>query len=168
MGVSCSILSVCPIHGLDLDQRGYIVRLPGCWSLTARSWPEMAIPDCAQPEVYREARQFQRLAIDYSTSLSPTSRESCQTQLATSMAVRIADAAVIAGLLGILCLYPPYLLVLRTPSEEPPSLASSTTRNISCDSKHRYSTEILSLNPLMIYISNFVRQEELHYLLTLG
>ncbi|KAK5718303.1 hypothetical protein LTR17_015656 [Elasticomyces elasticus] len=37
-----------------------------------------------------------------------------------------------------------------------------------CDHGHQYTTEILSLSPLMIYINDFVKEDERLYLLNLG
>ncbi|KAK3617924.1 hypothetical protein LTR56_024971 [Elasticomyces elasticus] len=37
-----------------------------------------------------------------------------------------------------------------------------------CDHGHRYTTEILSLSPLMIYINDFVKEDERLYLLNIG
>lgn len=39
---------------------------------------------------------------------------------------------------------------------------------IPCDDSHTYKTEILSLSPLMIYISHFLRDGEAEYLVALG
>lgn len=39
---------------------------------------------------------------------------------------------------------------------------------IPCDDNHSYKTEILSLSPLMIYISHFLREGEAEYLVALG